>query len=142
MAFGRSVTISPRAGKAFAPASADNKSTPGKSRLCPHCKSTILDSAAVCPACQHHLKFGPAAEAARKAAVTVTPLKVEGTINHPAGAEPWEYSVVLAVRNERGEEVARQVVAVGALQNQEARSFTLAVEVIPPPPKPDAPEQK
>jgi hypothetical protein len=134
--FGRPVSISPRAGKAFAPASAEGKGTPGKSRVCPHCKSTILDSAAICPACQRHLKFNPAAETEKRAAVTVTPLKVEGTIRHPAGAEPWEYSVVLAIRNERGEEVTRQVVGVGALQNQEERSFTLSVEVIPPVPRP------
>jgi hypothetical protein len=133
--FGRPVSISPRAGKAFSPASAEGKATPGKSRVCPHCKSTILDSASVCPACQHHLKFDRTAEAQRKAAATLTPLKVEGCIKHPAGAEPWEYSVVLAIRNDRGEEVTRQVVGVGALQNQDERSFTLSVEVTVPPGK-------
>jgi predicted amidophosphoribosyltransferase len=30
---------------------------PGKSRQCPHCKATILDSASVCPGCRHHLRF-------------------------------------------------------------------------------------
>ena len=31
----------------------------GKTRTCPHCKSTILESSSVCPACQHHLRFDP-----------------------------------------------------------------------------------
>ena len=36
-------------------------------RVCPHCKATILASAAVCPSCRHHLRFDPA-EAALRAA--------------------------------------------------------------------------
>ncbi|MGH8304167.1 MAG: hypothetical protein ACRETG_00995, partial [Steroidobacteraceae bacterium] len=44
----------------------------------------------------------------------------------------WEYFVVIAVRNDRGEEVTRQVVSVGALQSTEKRTFTLSVEVLPP----------
>ena len=54
---------------------------------------------------------------------------------HPATRrceEPWEYFVVIAVRNDRGEEVTRQVVSVGALQSTEKRTFTLSVEVLPP----------
>ena len=31
--------------------------TVGKTRSCPHCRATILESAAVCPACRHHLRF-------------------------------------------------------------------------------------
>lgn len=103
---------------------------PGKTRICPHCKATILDSASICPACQHHLRFDPAAAAEKRAQATVVPLKVEGTIKHPAGLEqPWEYSVVIAIRNERGEEIARKVIGVGALAQGEQRSFTLGVEV-------------
>ncbi|MEY4931695.1 MAG: hypothetical protein RLZZ403_15, partial [Pseudomonadota bacterium] len=40
-----------------------------------------------------------------------------------------EYSVVISVRNERGEEIARKVVGVGAIDKGEQRTFTLAVEV-------------
>jgi hypothetical protein len=57
---------------------------------------------------------------------------VEGTIRHPAGAEPWEYSVVVSVKNEKGEEIARHVVGVGALQPTDLRTFTLAVEMFAP----------
>ncbi|HTW39103.1 MAG TPA: hypothetical protein VMD49_11090 [Steroidobacteraceae bacterium] len=114
--------------------------TPGKTRSCPHCKATILDSATVCPGCNHHLRFD-SASAQRQPALT--PLHVEGTLRHPANGPTWEYSVVLTIRNGRGQEIARQVVGVGALQPTEERAFTLAVEVFKPAevrePKPEAP---
>jgi len=91
----------------------------------------ILESSAVCPACRHHLRFDPAAKA-RAAKPAVTPFKVEGTIRPPAGGDPMEFAVVVSIQNERGEEVARQVVGVGALQGDEKRTFTLAVEVTNP----------
>ncbi len=97
----------------------------GKQRTCPHCKAVILASATVCPACRHHLQFHPATD--KRA--TAVPLKVEGSVRHPSTGEPWEYSVVVAIRNERGDEIARHVVGVGALQPSEARTFSLAVEV-------------
>ncbi len=103
---------------------------PGATRLCPHCKATVLESASICPACRHHLRFDPGA--ATRARATVVPLNIEGTIRHPPVGEPWEYSVVVSVRNARGEEVARQVVGVGALQPDDERTFTLAVEVFKP----------
>ena len=99
----------------------------GATRTCPHCKATILDSAAICPACRHHLRFATGSE--RQAAPVLTALRVEGSIRHPADGGPWEYSVVLSIRNDRDEEIARKVVGVGAMQPDEARSFTLAVEV-------------
>jgi hypothetical protein len=102
---------------------------PGKTRSCPHCKATILESATVCPGCLHHLRFDPAAQQMLPAA---TPLRVEGTIRHPPDGGAWEYSIVLAVRNERGEEITRQVVGVGALAPAEVRSFSLAVELFAP----------
>jgi hypothetical protein len=102
---------------------------PGKTRTCPHCKATILESATVCPGCQHHLRFDPAAVRMLPAA---TPLKVEGTVRHPSGSETWEYTIVLAVRNERGEELTRQVVGVGVLAPNDVRSFSLAVELFAP----------
>jgi hypothetical protein len=101
----------------------------GKTRSCPHCKATILESLAVCPGCQHHLRFDPAAQRLVPAA---TPLMVEGTVRHPPGADTWEYTIVLAVKNERGEEITRQVVGVGALAPSEVRSFSLAVELFAP----------
>lgn len=100
---------------------------PGTTRTCPHCRTTILDSASVCPSCRHHLRFDPSAKA--KAAASSSPLLVEGIIRHPPDGEPWEYSVTVSIRNDRGEEVARQVVGVGALLPNEERTFTLAVEV-------------
>ena len=63
----------------------------------------------------------------------MTPLKVEGAIRHPETGQPWEYSVMISIRNDRGEEVTRQVVGVGALQAGEQRTFTFAVEVFAPP---------
>jgi hypothetical protein len=101
----------------------------GKTRTCPHCKATILDSAMVCPGCQHHLRFDPAAQRMLPAA---TPLTVEGTVRHPKGSDSWEYSIVLAVRNGRGEELTRQVVGVGVLAPDDVRSFSLAVEMFAP----------
>jgi hypothetical protein len=104
--------------------------TPGKARTCPHCKATILESASICPACRHHLRFD--AHAAERALPSFSPLRVEGTIRHPAlgeSCESWEYSVSLAIHDERGEQVARQVVGIGALRPAEQRTFVLAVEV-------------
>ncbi len=103
----------------------------GATRTCPHCRTTILDSASICPACRHHLRFEPGA--APRAQPGVSPLRVEGTIRHPQGGDAWEYSVLLTIRNDRGEEIARQVVGVGALQPGDGRTFTLAVEIFTPP---------
>lgn len=104
--------------------------TPGKSRICPICRETILESASICPACRHHLRFDPDAE--QRAQPSFCPLRVEGTIRHPEDSEAWEYSVALAIRNEKGEEIARHVLGVGALHPAEQRTFTLAVEVFTP----------
>lgn len=103
--------------------------TPGATRSCPHCRATILESSSVCPACKHHLRFDPKVAADARAQATAAPLVVEGKIKHPSTGDPWEYTVLVTVRNEKGEEVARQLVGVGALRPGEERSFTLAVEV-------------
>ena len=95
--------------------------------MCPHCKATILESASICPACQGYLRFAPTTE--WQAVPDLSPLRVAATIQHPAAGEPWEYSVVLSVRNEKGEEITRQVVGVGSLQPLEQRTFNLAVEI-------------
>ena len=103
---------------------------PGKTRLCPHCKATILQSATICPACDHSLRFD--SHRKRRAPPSFSPLQVSGTIKHPAAGEPWEYSIVLSVLGARGEEVSRQVVSVGALNPLDQRTFKLAVEVFTP----------
>lgn len=100
----------------------------GKTRICPHCKSTILDSATVCPGCKHHLQFNPGQSLARTVA-GVNALTIEGTVRHPVNEPSWEYSLVIAVRNERGEEIQREVISVGALHPGEARSVTLSMDV-------------
>jgi hypothetical protein len=102
---------------------------PGKTRTCPHCKATILESLSICPGCLHHLRFDQ--EAAKRQVAATSALRVEGVIRHPPLEEPWEYFVVLSVRNDRGEEVTRQVVSVGALQSTEKRTFTLSVDMMP-----------
>ena len=109
----------------------------GKTRTCPHCKAVILESLTICPGCMHHLRFD--SEAAKRQVAAKDALRVEGIIRHPALEEPWEYYVVIAVRNDRGEEVTRHVVNVGALQPAEKRTFSLSVEVLPPqaPPEPE-----
>jgi hypothetical protein len=40
--------------------------------------------------------------------------------------------MTLSIRNDRGEEIVRQIVGVGAMQPLEQRTFTLAVEVFTP----------
>lgn len=105
---------------------------PGKTRTCPHCKAVILESLSICPGCLHHLRFD--SEAAKRQVAATSALRVEGLIRHPPLEEPWEYFVTIAIRNDRGEEVARQVVNVGALQGAEKRTFTLSVEMLPPQP--------
>jgi hypothetical protein len=110
----------------------------GKTRPCPHCKAMILESLSICPGCLHHIRFDK--EAARRQAAAKPALRVEGMVSHPSGADTCEYYVVLAMRNERGEEVSRHVISVGALHAGDKRAFALSVEVLPqeaPPPPPE-----
>lgn len=113
--------------------SAPRPGTAGATRTCPHCKAVILESAAVCPACRGHLRFDGTTQGSSSAHLPQqpvdSPLRVEGTLRHPPGEPAWEYSMVLAIRNERGEEIARKVVGVGALSGDDLRTFTLSVEV-------------
>jgi hypothetical protein len=105
---------------------------PGKTRTCPHCKTIILESAAVCPGCHHHLRFDHASNVESRVRPSFSALRVEGAFRNPEGAEAWEYSVVVSIRNDRGEEVARKVVGVGALSGRESRTVTLSVDVYTP----------
>lgn len=103
--------------------------SPGATRACPHCKETILESATVCPACRHHIRFDADAPVADEAAPS--PLRIEGSIRQPADVSAWEYSVVVTIRNDRGDEIARKLIGVGAMAPNEQRTFSLTVEVIP-----------
>lgn len=106
---------------------------PGTTRVCPHCRTTILESAAVCPSCKHHLRSNASGSpAAEREQPSFSALKVQGTLRHPAVGESWEYSLLISIKNDRGEEITRQVVGVGALHPAETRTFTLAVEVFTP----------
>lgn len=104
----------------------------GKTRTCPHCKATILESANVCPGCNHHLRFDAKTILEKRAQPDFSALRVEGSFQNPEDAEAWEYSVVVSVRNDRGEEIARRVVGVGALQPNEGRTVMLSVDVFTP----------
>jgi hypothetical protein len=106
-------------------------STVGRTRVCPHCKATILESAAICPQCKHHLQFGAAVYPQRKQ-TGFSALHVQSAITHDRGHGDWEYSVVLTITNERGEELSRQVVGVGALRPGEVRNFSLSVDILTP----------
>jgi hypothetical protein len=102
----------------------------GATRVCPHCKATVLESAAVCPGCRHHLRFSGTGHALEPAE-SYCALSVDGTIAHTKASEPSEYCVVLDVRNDRGEQVTRQVVGVGVLQSGERRRLNVSVEIMP-----------
>ena len=101
----------------------------GATRQCPHCRETILESAGVCPACRHYLRFDARSDAAPEPALT--PLRIEGSIRHPPEGDPWEYTVVVSIRNDRGEEIAHKLVGVGGMNANEERSFVLTVEAVP-----------
>src|ERR1700733_13657216 len=104
--------------------------TPGATRVCPHCKATVLETAAICPGCRHHLRFS--AEASQATADEgYCALSVDGSIAHKDGSEPCEYFVVLDIRDERGEQLARQVVGVGVLQPGELRHLNVSVGMRP-----------
>lgn len=105
--------------------SAVRPGTAGATRTCPHCRTTILESASVCPQCRGHLRFD--AEANAVAAGRFSPLQVEGTITAPSETI-YEYSMVLSIRDERGKEINRQVVGVGAMHPGDERTFSLSVE--------------
>lgn len=102
--------------------------TPGKTRVCPHCKTTILDSANVCPGCRHHLRFETQPQATPQQ--RSLPLQVEGTFAPQGEGRVLEYSMIVAIRNEDGVETHRQVIGVGALYGGESRTFTVLVEAI------------
>ena len=103
----------------------------GATRTCPHCKAVILQSASVCPSCRKHLRFDPVADEAAPVP-TYSPLRVEGTVRHPAEGAGWEYAIMVSITNERGEELTHRLVAVGAIPPGAQRTFTVAVEMYAP----------
>ena len=103
--------------------------TPGATRACPHCKEIILESAAVCPACRHHVRFD--ATAAVEETAVPSPLRIEGSIRQPADVSAWEYTVAVTIKDDRGQEIARKLIGVGAMAPNEQRTFTLTVDVVP-----------
>ncbi len=106
-------------------------SASAKTRVCPHCRATILQSASVCPICRKSLRWEP--HTAKHKPTGFSALHVEGSITHPTGGENWEYMVLITVKNEKGEEVSRHMVDVGALGANDKRVFDLSVEVFTEP---------
>ncbi|MDQ2640109.1 MAG: hypothetical protein M3Y79_05980 [Pseudomonadota bacterium] len=89
----------------------------------------------VCPGCKHHLRFDKDAKPGGVPA-TKTAWQVDGTLDAERVDSATEYSILVVVRNERNEEVARQVVNVGSLQGVERRTFSLSIETSEPRPMP------
>jgi hypothetical protein len=106
----------------------------GEAWNCPHCGERILRSAPTCPACRRHLRFDAVTSARPVVRPTLCPLNVEGTIRHSGNAALSEYSVIIEVREDRGELIARRIVNVGALQPGQGRRITLRVEMQAPEP--------
>lgn len=129
MGRGESRDVSAHAGVSTGLVTTVRRTPAGATRTCPHCRAVILQSMTACPSCRKHLRFAPGADAI---APTTTPLRVEASIRHPSTSEAWEYTVVVTITNDRGEEVGRHLVGVGALQPGELRTFTCAVEVFAP----------
>jgi len=101
---------------------------PGATRNCPHCRETVLESAIVCPACRHYLRADAAVDEPQ--APALTPLRIEGSIRHPVDGDPWEYTVVVSIADDRGKEIAHKLIGVGAMNPNEQRTFTLSVEAV------------
>lgn len=106
------------------------QSVAGKTRTCPHCRATILQSATLCPICRKSLRWDP--HVAKHKPPGFSALAVEGQVRHPGGEPAWEYSMLLLIKNEKGEEIARQLIGIGALNPSETRTFSLSVEVSKP----------
>lgn len=111
----------------------ERRAAVGKTRSCPHCRATILESAAVCPACRHHLRFEKRGTELPVAASQVA-LKVSGQFARGADAGHGEYHVVVVIRDPSGAELARKVIGVGGLAPGEERKVDLSVEIFDPPP--------
>ena len=103
--------------------------TLGATRICPHCKAVVLQSANICPGCHHHLRFNSAN--AEPQVESVSAMRIEGSIQHAERSESCEYCVVISITNERGEKIARQIVGVGALHPGEKHKYSFSVDLMP-----------
>jgi len=103
----------------------------GKTRSCPHCRATILESAAVCPGCRHHLRF-ESRRGAQLEQVSQIALRISGQFARASAEGPGEYSVVVVIRDAGGAELARKVIGVGGLAPGEERRVDLSVEIFDP----------
>jgi hypothetical protein len=101
---------------------------PGATRVCPHCRQLILESADVCPVCRHHLRAG-ATESGLPPVPSFSPLRVQGTMRNDDDGDSCEYSITVSILDDRGEEISRQVMGVGAILPAHERTFIMAVEV-------------
>lgn len=112
----------------------ERRAAVGKTRSCPHCRATILESAGVCPACRHHLRFENrrGGEQAPQVSSQVA-FKVSGEFSRPASSGAGEYHVVVVIRDKAGAELARKVIGVGGLAPGEERKIDLSVEIFDPP---------
>ena len=110
----------------------ERRAAVGKTRSCPHCRATILESAAVCPACRHHLRFANQRGAEPLPAGQVK-LKVSGQFARETASGAGEYHVVVVIRDAGGAELARKVIGVGGLAPGEERKVDLTVEIFDPP---------
>jgi hypothetical protein len=110
----------------------ERRTAVGKTRSCPHCRATILESAAVCPACRHHLRFESRRDEEPRPASQVA-LKVSGEFARNTASGPGEYHVVVVIRDAGGSELARKVIGVGGLAPGEERKVDLTVEIFDPP---------
>jgi len=111
----------------------ERRAAVGKTRTCPHCRATILESAAVCPACRHHLRFENRKGGVQQPqAASQVALKVSGQFARDAASGPGEYHVVVVIRDAGGTEIARKVVGVGGLAPGEERRIDLTVETFDP----------
>lgn len=102
----------------------------GESRSCPHCKATILRSAAACPICRHSLRFASLG-AEPRTKPTSCPLWVEGTLKNGGDGGALEYFLLMEVRDEAGKVISRQSVGVGAIPQATERIFSLRIETTP-----------
>jgi hypothetical protein len=114
--------------------------TLGATRVCPHCKATVLQSANICPGCQHHLRFNTVNAEPQTQALSA--MRIEGSISHGERGESCEYCVVISITNEQGEKIARNVVGVGALQPGERHKYSFSVELMPVRSLPKPPAQR
>jgi hypothetical protein len=103
--------------------------TLGATRICPHCKAVVLQSANICPGCQHHLRFN--SSNAEPQVEGLPAMRIEGSIRHAGRDESCEYCVVVSITNEHGEKITRQVVGVGALQPGERHKYSFSVDLMP-----------